>query len=86
MQYYSYTADTKEFIGQGTAQLDPLESKKQGKEVFLLPAKMPHLQPPLRRKTALRVSGTVRRGNTLRTSAARNIGFPAIRGKRLPVK
>ena len=37
MIYYSYTADTSEFIGQGTAQPDPLESKKQGKEVFLLP-------------------------------------------------
>lgn len=37
MQYYSYTADTNEFIGQGTAQLDPLESKKQGHEVWLLP-------------------------------------------------
>lgn len=38
MQYYSYTTDTKEYVESGTAQPDPLESKKQGHEVWLLPA------------------------------------------------
>ena len=38
MNVYKYDELTKEFIGVETAQLDPLESKVQGKEVFLLPA------------------------------------------------
>lgn len=46
MQYYSYTADTKEFTGIGTARRDPLESEKQGKEIFLLPANATFTVPP----------------------------------------
>lgn len=46
MQYYSYTADTKEYIGKGLAQLDPLESKKQGREIWLLPKNATFTAPP----------------------------------------
>ena len=38
MQYYSYLEETKEYAGTGTAQTDPLESNKQGENVYLLPA------------------------------------------------
>ena len=38
MQVYKYDEITKEFIGVETAQLDPLETEMQGKEVYLLPA------------------------------------------------
>lgn len=38
MQYHSYTADTKEYTESGTCQKDPLESQKQGQDVWLLPA------------------------------------------------
>ena len=38
MQVYKYDELTKEYTGVETAQLDPLESQVQGKEVYLLPA------------------------------------------------
>ena len=38
MNVYKYDEITKEYTGVETAQLDPLESKVQGKEVYLLPA------------------------------------------------
>ena len=38
MNIYKYDELTKEYTGVETAQLDPLESKVQGKEVYLLPA------------------------------------------------
>lgn len=38
MNVYKYDELTKEYTGVETAQLDPLESKLQGKEVYLLPA------------------------------------------------
>lgn len=38
MQYHSYTADTKEYTESGICQKDPLESQKQGQDVWLLPA------------------------------------------------
>lgn len=38
MQVYKYDELTHEYTGVETAQLDPLESKVQGKEVYLLPA------------------------------------------------
>lgn len=46
MKYYSYAEDTNEFIGQGTAQPDPLESKKQGHEIWLLPKNATFSAPP----------------------------------------
>lgn len=38
MKAYLYDKETKEFIGEFEAQLDPLESKKANKEIWLLPA------------------------------------------------
>jgi hypothetical protein len=38
MQTYKYNADTKEVLYSEKAFLDPLESKAQGKPVYLLPA------------------------------------------------
>lgn len=46
MQVYKYDEITKEFIGVETASLDPLESKTQGKDVFLLPANATDKEPP----------------------------------------
>ena len=46
MLYYSYKEKTKEYIGTGTAQPDPLESKKQGHEVWLLPKNATFSAPP----------------------------------------
>lgn len=46
MLYYSYKEKTKEYAGTGTAQPDPLESKKQGRHVFLLPANATFAAPP----------------------------------------
>lgn len=38
MNVYKYDELTKEYTGVETAQLDPLESKAQGKDIYLLPA------------------------------------------------
>lgn len=38
MLVYRYDEKTKEFLGEFKAQLDPLESKKANKEIWLLPA------------------------------------------------
>ena len=38
MNVYKYNEETKEYIGTETALLDPLETKVQGKNIYLLPA------------------------------------------------
>lgn len=38
MKAYLFDEDTKEYVGEITAQIDPLESEKEGKEIYLLPA------------------------------------------------
>lgn len=38
MNVYKYDEDTKEYISTETALLDPLETKQQGKNIYLLPA------------------------------------------------
>lgn len=38
MEIYMFDGETKEYIGAEDALLDPLETKKQGKPVYLLPA------------------------------------------------
>lgn len=42
---YQYDEDTKKYKGEVTCQIDPLESKLQGKEVWLLPANSTWEQP-----------------------------------------
>jgi hypothetical protein len=46
MEFYSYDPITKEFIGKGAAQEDPLESLIQEKPVYLLPAHATFIECP----------------------------------------
>lgn len=46
MNVYKYDELTKEYTGVETAQLDPLESKVQGKEVFIIPGNATDKEPP----------------------------------------
>lgn len=46
MNVYKYDEDTKEYISIETALLDPLETKLQEKEVYLLPANATFKEPP----------------------------------------
>ena len=46
MEIYMFDGETKEYIGAEDALLDPLETKKQGKHVYLLPANATFDRPP----------------------------------------
>lgn len=46
MFYYSYNEKTKEYTKKEIAQLDPLESELQEKDIFLLPANATFIAPP----------------------------------------
>lgn len=46
MNVYKYDYQTKEYIGTEAALIDPLESEKQSKEVYLLPANATFTAPP----------------------------------------
>lgn len=46
MIIYNYDSITFEYIGESQASLDPEESKKQGKEVYLIPANATDKKPP----------------------------------------
>lgn len=46
MIIYNYDEITKEYIGQCNADLDPEETKKQGKNVYLIPANATTKKPP----------------------------------------
>ena len=45
MIFYTYDENTKEFTGTQNAFIDPLESKKQGKNVYLVPANATDKKP-----------------------------------------
>lgn len=45
MNVYKFNPITKEYTGVEPAMLDPLESKLQGKEVYLLPANATFTEP-----------------------------------------
>ena len=47
MEIYMFDGETKEYIGAEDALLDPLETKKQGKPVYLLPANGFFDRPPI---------------------------------------
>ena len=47
MEIYMFDGETKEYIGAEDALLDPLETKKQGKPVYLLPANAVFDRPPI---------------------------------------
>lgn len=46
MVAYVYHSETKEFLDTYQAQIDPLESKLQGKDIYLLPADSTWIKPP----------------------------------------
>jgi hypothetical protein len=47
MKIYHYDPITKEYAGESDARLDPLESKKQGENVYLIPANTATEKPPI---------------------------------------
>jgi len=46
MLVYNYHPETKEFIGSEEAFLDPLETERKGKPIYLLPANATFITPP----------------------------------------
>jgi hypothetical protein len=46
MKIYHYDSYTKKFFGSSDARLDPLESEKQGKKIYLMPAFSTTIEPP----------------------------------------
>jgi hypothetical protein len=44
---YNYDKETKEFVSEELANLDPAETELQGKKVFLLPAHATFVPPPI---------------------------------------
>ena len=54
MKAYLYDEETKEFISEVNAQIDPLETKLKGEEVYLLPANATYT-PPLEGKEGFKV-------------------------------
>lgn len=55
MNVYKYDTITKEYIRTEQAQLDPLESKKQSKNIYLLPANATFTAPPAEKEGFARV-------------------------------
>ena len=47
MIFYTYDDKTKEYTGTQNAFIDPLESEKQGKDVYLVPANSTNIKPTL---------------------------------------
>ena len=47
MIFYTYNEKTKELTGTQNAFIDPLETKKQGKNVYLKPANSTNIKPTL---------------------------------------
>ncbi len=46
MKLYYYDRGTKEYLGEAVADMDPLESEKQGEKVYLIPAHATSTPPP----------------------------------------
>lgn len=55
MNVYKYNEKTKEYIGTEQAQLNPLETKKQQKNIYLLPANATFTAPPAEKEGFARV-------------------------------
>lgn len=51
MIFYTYDKDTKELLFTQQGMLDPLETKKQGKEIYLKPANSTDIKPTLEPST-----------------------------------
>ena len=50
MLVYRYNPETKIFLNSEPAMLDPLESQKAGKNIYLLPANCTFTEPPQQRE------------------------------------
>lgn len=46
MKAYRYNSESKKYEGEATCQIDPLESKIAGKEIYLLPGNCTYEVPP----------------------------------------
>ena len=44
---FCYNNETKEYIGEMNLQIDPLETKKQGKVVYMFPPNVVTKKPPI---------------------------------------
>ena len=55
MNVYKYDEEMKEYIETEEAHLDPLETKKQGKNIYLLPANATLTEPPEAQESFARV-------------------------------
>lgn len=55
MDVYNYRPDTGEFAGTGKAQLDPLETERQGQDVYLVPKNATTVAPPVEQDGKARV-------------------------------
>ena len=55
MQAYRFHPETKEFLYAKEAQLDPLETDAQGKEIYILPADSTFTVPPIEQKDFARI-------------------------------
>ena len=55
MLIYNYDTITKEYIGYSSAELDPEETKVQGKDVYLIPANATLKEPPNVKKNQIQV-------------------------------
>lgn len=55
MKIYNYNPITFEYTGSQNADLDPQETKEQGKNVYLLPAYATFLKPPAAKEDTARV-------------------------------
>ena len=51
MIFYIYDEKTKEYTGTQNAFIDPLETKKQGKDIYLKPANSTNIKPTLKPST-----------------------------------
>lgn len=51
MIFYTYDEKTKEYTGTQNGFIDPLETKKQGKDVYLVPANSTNIKPTLKPST-----------------------------------
>lgn len=55
MKIYNYNPVTYEYIGEQNADLDPQETKKQGKDIYLIPANATAKKPPVHKEDKARV-------------------------------
>lgn len=55
MKIYRHNKNTGEYTGESEARLDPMETKKAGKKVYLTPANATRVKPPAAKKNKARV-------------------------------